>query len=235
MDDDDNKVLEELIQKNNKKSNIYSTINGYKYIVLFLVIGLLMAGAMYLYYRTTLGGRKETTVIEKPTTDPTDDDKPIKSLSYQEQQDLFNIAVKEQIVLIDGMTTHNHVEFTDEDIILLLPDYKTLNIFSSYDDFYVSAKISDVEENAKEIFGKTIDVSQASNNSSLLELDGENVIIPIRSGMGAASAELISVTVKKDKIFDIKFKYNNGDSEKTYTLKINYNDKTNKAIYKSIE
>lgn len=216
----------------------YSTINSYKYILILLVVVFAMAGGMYYYYKTTLGGRKENMVIETPTPDPANDDRPIRTLSYQEQQYLFNIAVEEQMVLIDGMTIHNHVEFTDEDIILLLPDYKTLNIFNHYDKdegFYVSAKISDVEESAKEIFGKTIDVSKAVNDSSLLELDEDNVIIPVRSGMGTVNAELISVAVKKDKIFDIRFKYNNGELEKTYLLKINYNDETNKAIYKSIE
>ena len=233
MDNERKKSFKEKID-----SITYSIFHSYKYILIFLVVGFAMAGGMYYYYKTTLGGRKEKTVIETPTPDPANDDRPIRTLSYQEQQYLFNIAVEEQIVLIDGMTIHNHVEFTDEDIILLLPDYNTLNIFSNYDKdegFYVSAKISDVEESAKEIFGKTIDVSKAVNDSSLLELDEDNVIIPVRSGMGTVNAELISVAVKKDKIFDIKFKYNNGESENTYLLKINYNDETNKAIYKSIE
>ena len=64
-------------------------------------------------------------------------EKTSKKLSDSEKKELFNKAIKEQLVLIDDMISEkdfSQKNFTDKEIILMLPDSSEGQIFSTYND-----------------------------------------------------------------------------------------------------
>lgn len=162
-----------------------------------------------------------------------------KELTEAEKQELFNKAIKEQTVLIDDMILikdFTQKGFTDEEIILLLPDSSEGKIFSSYDEnsgFYSKASISDVEKSAKKLFDKTINVKSIENNDSI-KIINDTVVIEVRTGVGVLNAELVSIDTIDANEYTIKFKFGSG-SEITETYKLTVNYSNGNVIYKSFE
>lgn len=162
-----------------------------------------------------------------------------KELSDSEKQELFNKAVKEQIVLIDDMIAvkdFSKKEFSDEEILLVLPDSSEGKIFSPYEDnstFYSKASIVDVKNSAKKLFDKTVNV-KAVQDSNSIKVVNEDVIVEVRSGVGMLNAELVSIDTVKKNEYAIIFKFDSGSGNiERYKLTVNYNDE--KVIYKSFE
>ena len=163
----------------------------------------------------------------------------IKELSDVEKQELFNKVIKEQTTLIDDMVSikdFSEKDFSDKEIILLLPDSSAGKIFSSYEDdqgFYSKASISDVEKSAKELFDKTINVTSAQNNDSIRIID-DNVVVEVRSGVGVLNSEFISIDAVNANEYAIKFRFSSGSGiTDTYILTVSYVD--GNIIYKSFE
>lgn len=163
----------------------------------------------------------------------------IKELSDLEKQELFNKAIKEQMVLIDDMILtkdFSQKNFTDKEIVLILPDSSEGKIFSSYDDdsgFYSKASIADVEKSAKKLFDKTINVKSTQNNNSI-RIINEDVILEVRSGVGILNAELLSIDSVSVNEYIITFKFTSGsETTETYKLTVNYDQE--KVVYKSFE
>lgn len=162
-----------------------------------------------------------------------------KKLTDSEEKELFNKAVKDNMVFIDGMISTKDFtkkSFTDKEIIALLPDSSEDDIFSSYNDdsgIYKKASISDVEKSAKKLFNKTINVKSIKNDDSI-RVEDDNVIIEARSGVGIADAELLSIETIGDEEYVIEFKYISGDEEKgTYKLTVNYDNEN--VVYVALE
>lgn len=161
-----------------------------------------------------------------------------KKLSDSEKQELFNKAVKDNMVFIDSMIStkdYTKKNFTDKEIILLLPDSSEDNIFSSYNDdsgFYKKASISDVEKSAKKLFNRTIDVKSIKNDDSI-RIEDDNVIVEVRSGVGITDAELVSLESLEDDEYIIEFNFISGDEEETYKLTVNYDNEN--IMYISLE
>lgn len=163
----------------------------------------------------------------------------IKELSDLEKQELFNKAIKEQMVLIDDMILtkdFSQKNFTDKEIILILPDSSEGKIFSSYDDnsgFYSKASIDDVEKSAKKLFDKTINVKSTQNNDSI-RIINEEVIVEVRSGVGILNAELLSIDSVSVNEYIITFNFTSGsETTETYKLTVNYDQEN--VVYKSFE
>lgn len=161
-----------------------------------------------------------------------------KKLSDSEKQELFNKAVKDNMVFIDSMIStkdYTKKNFTDKEIILLLPDSSEDDIFSSYNDdsgFYKKASISDVEKSAKKLFNRTIDVKSIKNDDSI-RIEDDNVIVEVRSGVGITDAELVSLESLEDDEYIIEFNFISGDEEETYKLTVNYDNEN--IMYISLE
>lgn len=166
----------------------------------------------------------------------TNDNDDTKSLSETEKQELFNKVVKNQLVFIDNIINvknFNVSDFTDEEILLALPDSSESRIFSEYNEeyFYSIASIVDVENSAKKLFGKTIDV-RALNNKNSIRVIGDNVIVGVRSGVGVLDAELLSIEHLTLNQYVIKFKFISSSSNE-YKLIINYEN--GNVVYKGLE
>lgn len=161
-----------------------------------------------------------------------------KKLSDSEKQELFNKAVKDNMVFIDSMIStkdYTKKNFTDKEIILLLPDSSEDDILSSYNDdsgFYKKASISDVEKSAKKLFNRTIDVKSIKNDDSI-RIEDDNVIVEVRSGVGITDAELVSLESLEDDEYIIEFNFISGDEEETYKLTVNYDNEN--IMYISLE
>ncbi len=162
-----------------------------------------------------------------------------KELTDSEKQELFDKAIKENIVLIDSMISikdFDKKDFSDEEIILLLPETSEKHIFSDskYNSdlgFYCSqASIDNIEKSAKKVFGKSVNVNNA--NSEFIQIINENVFVEMRTGVGVLDAELISVDSISSTEYIITFKFIS-DTTDTYKLTIDYTD--GNVIYKSFE
>ena len=152
---------------------------------------------------------------------------------------LFNKAIKEQLVLIDDMISEkdfSQKNFTDKEIILMLPDSSEGQIFSTYNDnsgFYKKASIENVEKSAKKLFNKTIDINSIQNGNSIRVINND-VIVEVRSGVGVLNAELISINSINDNEYIIEFKFTSGsDTAEIYKLTVNYNQ--GNVIYENFE
>ena len=166
-------------------------------------------------------------------------EKTSKKLSDSEKKELFNKAIKEQLVLIDDMISEkdfSQKNFTDKEIILMLPDSSEGQIFSTYNDnsgFYKKASIENVEKSAKKLFNKTIDINSIQNGNSIRVINND-VIVEVRSGVGVLNAELISINSINDYENIIEFKFTSGsDTAEIYKLTVNYNQ--GNVIYENFE
>lgn len=168
-------------------------------------------------------------------------EKQFKELSDSEKEELFNKAIKEQMVLVDDMIStkdFSNKDFSDKEIVLMLPDSSESNIFSTYNDdesgIYKKASIDEVEKSAKKLFDKTINVKSVQNCESI-RIINEDVIVDARSGVGILNAELLSIDLANNNDeYIIKFNFISGSgNEGTYKLTVNYNQ--GNVIYRSLE
>ena len=160
-----------------------------------------------------------------------------KELTENEKRELFNKAIKEQMVLIDDMILtkdFSQKNFTDKEIILLLPDSSEGKIFSSFDeDYNKKSSITDIEKSAKKLFDRNIDINKVEQDDDI-KIINNNVVVAARTGVGVLDAELISIETVNNNEYTIKFKFSSGSgTTETYKLTVNYNNGS--IIYKSFE
>ena len=168
----------------------------------------------------------------------TDNEKQNKELSESEKQEIFNKAVKNQTVFIDTMISNKDFgqkNFSDKEMILMLPDSSEGKIFKSYEDdgeIYGKASITDVEKSAKKVFGKEVNVIKAVQNNNSIKVDNEDVMVEVRSGVGILNAKLISIESVDSNEYTINFEFSSS-SDDTYKLTVEYEN--GKVVYKSLE
>ena len=168
----------------------------------------------------------------------TDNEKQNKELSESEKQEIFNKAVKNQTVFIDTMISNKDFgqkNFSDKEMILMLPDSSEGKIFKSYEDdgeIYGKASITDVEKSAKKVFGKEVNVIKAVQNNNSIKVDNEDVMVEVRSGVGILNAKLISIESVDSNEYTINFEFSSS-SDDTYKLTVEYEN--GNVVYKSLE
>ena len=168
----------------------------------------------------------------------TDNEKQNKELSESEKQEIFNKAVKNQTVFIDTMISNKdfgQINFSDKEMILMLPDSSEGKIFKSYEDdgeIYGKASITDVEKSAKKVFGKEVNVIKAVQNNNSIKVDNEDVMVEVRSGVGILNAKLISIESVDSNEYTINFEFSSS-SDDTYKLTVEYEN--GNVVYKSLE
>ncbi len=222
-------------------------------IICIILIVLLIAGCGALYYFGFMEKDKKIDELEanKKQTEikVTELENKISELenkiAEEEKDTIFELAVKDNLVLIDDMillkesNNFSSKEFTDEEIIRLLPDSKEVKIFSYYgEESYQKADISDVEKSAKEIFGKDIDVKKAVENTAnenVIRIEGSDVVVAGRTGAGVYNATLISISEVTGNEYKIEFKFISGDNEDIGTYKLTVEYENGAVIYKTLE
>lgn len=168
----------------------------------------------------------------------TDNEKQNKELSESEKQEIFNKAVKNQTVFIDTMISNKDFDqknFSDKEMILMLPDSSEGKIFKSYEDdgeIYGKASITDVEKSAKKVFGKEVNVIKAVQNNNSIKVDNEDVMVEVRSGVGILNAKLISIESVDSNEYTINFEFSSS-SDDTYKLTVEYEN--GNVVYKGLE
>lgn len=168
----------------------------------------------------------------------TDNEKQNKELSESEKQEIFNKAVKNQTVFIDTMISNKDFgqkNFSDKEMILMLPDSSEGKIFKSYEDdgeIYGKASITDVEKSAKKVFGKEVNVIKAVQNNNSIKVDNEDAMVEVRSGVGILNAKLISIESVDSNEYTINFEFSSS-SDDTYKLTVEYEN--GNVVYKSLE
>ena len=168
----------------------------------------------------------------------TDNEKQNKELSESEKQEIFNKAVKNQTVFIDTMISNKDFDqknFSDKEMILMLPDSSEGKIFKSYEDdgeIYGKASRTDVETSAKKVFGKEVNVIKAVQNNNSIKVDNEDVMVEVRSGVGILNAKLISIESVDSNEYTINFEFSSS-SDDTYKLTVEYEN--GNVVYKSLE
>lgn len=168
----------------------------------------------------------------------TDNEKQNKELSESEKQEIFNKAVKNQTVFIDTMISNKDFgqkNFSDKEMILMLPDSSEGKIFKSYEDdgeIYGKASITDVEKSAKKVFGKEVNVIKSVQNNNSIKVDNEDVMVEVRSGVGILNAKLISIESVDSNEYTINFEFSSS-SDDTYKLTVEYEN--GNVVYKSLE
>ena len=168
----------------------------------------------------------------------TDNEKQNKELSESEKQEIFNKAVKNQTVFIDTMISNKDFgqkNFSDKEMILMLPDSSEGKIFKSYEDdgeIYGKASITDVEKSAKKVFGKEVNVIKAVQNNNSIKVDNEDVMVEVRSGVGILNAKLISIESVDSNEYTINFEFSSS-SDDTYKLTVECEN--GNVVYKGLE
>ena len=154
------------------------------------------------------------------------------------RKEIFNKALKNQTVFIDTMISNKDFgqkNFSDKEMILMLPDSSEGKIFKSYEDdgeIYGKASITDVEKSAKKVFGKEVNVIKAVQNNNSIKVDNEDVMVEVRSGVGILNAKLISIESVDSNEYTINFEFSSS-SDDTYKLTVEYEN--GNVVYKSLE
>lgn len=161
----------------------------------------------------------------------------INEISEIEKQKIYNAAIGDnQAFAIILLSSSNEDYFSDDVIIRSLP-YAKLNIFSDSEKtggFYVEASIDDIQNASNMMFGKSIDISKVTQENNNIEVNNSKVIIPVVSGFGVSTFELLSVDEIENDKYEIKFNFTDAnENTDTYILTVNYNE--NKIVYRNIK